>query len=190
VPADGDTYATLVARALDGAVVDWGAMRHAYLKSAARRRDWVRPGAADERAALFAAMKRNDYAAVAGIARGILSHTFVDLDAHKALRQACEHLGDHRCAELHHAIEMGLLRSVVAGANGESCETGWRVVTVDEEYFVLRMIDLKLRKQSLKSVAGHQCDMMETIDEHGSSRTVYFQIDAVTEDEQRALGGR
>jgi hypothetical protein len=70
------------------------------------------------------------------------------------------------------------LRSITAGKDGKSAATAWSVVTVDEEYFILRMLDAKLTRQRLVSTGGHHYDVMQTVDaETNAGVTYYFNVD-------------
>ena len=97
-----------------------------------------RPVLQQLRGDLFAAVPTNDAEKIAAAARRILSVIYIDMDAQKLLRQACTILKDQACADRHHFVEFGLLKSIVTSGDGKSCETGWQAVSIDEEYFVLR----------------------------------------------------
>src|SRR5512143_1844650 len=106
------------------------------------------------------------------VAEQTLKHLYIDLDAQKGRYQSCQILGRPGCARLEE-IERGLLRSVVRGRDGKTCPTAWKVVSIPEEYFVLRMIDLRPNQQSLIT-DGNLCDKLDVVDELGTSRTIYF----------------
>jgi hypothetical protein len=171
-------FRDLRARAEAGEVVDFGALRLAWLHG---------PGAGPEdglrrdglRKEMFEAMKvGGDPKIVLAKARELIDISYVDLEAQKARRQACAILHEEPCAEHGHRIEMGMLKSIMQSGDGKSCATGWKVVTIHEEYFVMRMVDARLKRQSLLSEGGHHCDAM-LVDRDGHEQTMYFEVTEV-----------
>jgi hypothetical protein len=179
-PADA-TYDKLVQRAKAGdPTVNFAELRVAYVKSTSYRRN--RGEDADRlsalRKAMFEAADKRDAAAIIPICNAILDKNFIDLDAHKFLKHAHDDLGHRDLAEHHRVIELGLLKSITAGKDGRSAATAWSVVTVDEEYFVLRMLEVKLIEQRLVPIGAHNYDVMETGNTETNARvTYYFNID-------------
>lgn len=189
LPHDGDEYSALVARAAaHDETVDFHALRLAYLKSAARKRaglDDARKLYADMAVALHDPV---DAARIRTDAEQILSIDFTDMQAHKLLRQSCTLLHDDACAELHHFLEFGLLRSITATGDGKTCATGWEALQIKEEYFMLNMLDTTMVRQSLISDAGHACDAMAVKDDKGADQTWYFAIDRMMQAEAEDFG--
>jgi len=177
LPIDGDDYSRLVARADAGdQAVDFRALRLAWLDSAARKRS-AAANTRQLRGDLFAAVPTNDAEKIAAAARQVLSAIYIDMDAQKLLRQACTVLKDQACADRHHFVEFGLLKSIMMSGDGKSCETGWQAVSIDEEYFVLRIEDLKRDRQAL--ITGpHTCDRLDATDAKGNTHALFFNIDA------------
>ena len=174
-------------RAEAGEAVDFAALRLAWLHGPAMKRDNRFERLSTLREQMFAAMKKGgDPKIVLAKAREILDISYVDLDAHKARRQACAILHEEPCAERGHAIEMGLLKSVVQSGNGRTCATGWRVVTIDEEYFILRMLEARFKQQTLVSEGTYQCDAM-LVDRDGREQTIYFEVTEVLDAEARGF---
>jgi hypothetical protein len=185
-PNDRDEYANLVRKAESGEAVDFLALRRAYPKSAA----FLRAGPAADRLGawreqMFDAMRRGDAKAVRENARNILAVIYIDLDAQKALQQSCKALGDDACATHHHDVEFGLLGSIIASGDGKTCATGWKVVTVDEEYFILRMLDFELERQTGPGSEG-MCDTMAGT-RQGKPATYYFDVARVFEGYERSF---
>jgi hypothetical protein len=188
-PAGGDAYSRLVARAEAGDdKVDFLEMRMAYLDSPAfaQGRSAI-PQVHDLRTAMFAAMSSGDYKAVNARANETLGLVYIDLEAQKARYQSCAKLGDEACAARGKRIELSLLKSVVSPGNGLSCARAWKVVRIDEEYFVLRMLDMKLTRQSLVQDGGRICDKMEVTDETGKPSTYYFDVGDMLKAEEALL---
>jgi hypothetical protein len=182
----------MVARAEAGdETVDFLALRLAYLESPEYARGRAASGkVAELREAMFKAMSAKDVPTVRAKAAETLKLIYVDLEAQKARYQSCEYLHDEVCAVRGKRVEMGLLKSLVSTGNGHSCATGWQVVTVDEEYFILHMLGLDLRKQSLVNEGGHECDKMDVTDEKKKRKTYYFDIGAMMTAQQKLLDAR
>jgi Domain of unknown function (DUF4919) len=179
--APPDRYEALVKEAEAGKPVDLLELRMAYLKSPVRAR--VAKRSKDLlawRTQMFAAMRGGTPQQVYDLAQKILDVLYIDLEAQKARRQACVKIKRPDC-DKQKAVALGLLSSVVQSGDSKTCATGWEVVSVDEEYFVLRMRGLTFVSQGLAQ-EGATCDAMDvTDDEDKSSRTVYFRIDKMLE---------
>jgi hypothetical protein len=188
-PAADDVYSQLVERAEAGDdKVDFLEMRMAYLQSPA----FLKGRAAvqrvrDLREAMFSAMSSGDNRAVNAKAEETLRLVYIDLEAQKARYQSCARLGDEACAAQGKRIEQGLLKSVVSLGNGRSCLTAWKVVRVDEEYFILRMLDMSVTHQSVVEEGGRVCDKMEVTDEAGDPAIYYFDIGDMLKAEEALL---
>ena len=178
LPHDGDDYSALVARAAAGdKSVDFRALRMTYLKSAARKRTG---NLFAKRKALFSAVEAHDDTAARDAAIAVLSADYTDLAGQKLLRQSCQNLGDSACAEQSHFVEFGLLTSITQSGDGKTCKTGWEVVSIAEEFFILAMQGASLREQALVQ----NCDRMDVVDGSGNPAVYYFRIDAEMEDEE------
>jgi len=66
----------------------------------------------------------------------------------------------------------------VNNGDGKSCENGWSVIQVSEEYFILKMLGVELNKQSIDNDGGI-CDRMEVVDENGEKLIYYFEVSNV-----------
>lgn len=181
LPDDGDMYSELVRRAhAQDESVDFRAMRFAYLESQAfQRANESSEDLAKLRKDMFAAVEVDDDQRVRRNSQEILSIEYINLDAQKFLKQSCKLMGDDACAARHRFVGLGLLRSIVSSGDGQSCDTAWEVVLVAEEYFVLRMIDTTLDKQSVVEENGHVCDKMLVLDKENNPRSYYFNIDKI-----------
>lgn len=186
-PGAPDEYQALVVKAEAGEAVDFYRLRMAYLASPAFQGEGVDPDVEALRDQMFQAMRAKANDRVFELAQQVIARWYLDLEAHKARRQACKLIGRPDC-EKYAAISLGLLRSVVQGRDGKSCETAWEVVSVAEEYFVIRMLDLTPKQQALIH-EGHTCDRLDTADPSGATKTVYFDITAMMAASERAMRG-
>lgn len=109
----------------------------------------------------------------------MLSIDYTSLIAHKILRQTYRIIGDSLNAKKYKTIQFGLLRSITDNGNGKSCETAWHVIQIEEEYFMLNMLDAKLLKQCICNKKGFY-DKLEVNTDEGN-KTYYFETSKVFE---------
>jgi hypothetical protein len=70
-----------------------------------------------------------------------------------------------------------LIDSIRSSGDGKSPATAWVVISVDEEYAVLRALGFKPSGQSLLRQNGHSYDVMKTKSDDGTEQTFYFNVD-------------
>ncbi len=187
LPKDGDEYSALAARAAaQDQGVDFRALRFAWLKSAAHKHQAT--SEIDLRGAIFAAVKAGDGQGVRAAAVKMISAIYVNLYGHKFLRQACAILHDDACAAQEHFVEFGLLLSILKSGDGKTCATGWEVVSVGEEYFIIGMMG-PCRANNPCSTASPAATSFRSPTRRARRKPIYFRIDAVLEDEMSMLGG-
>ena len=124
--------------------------------------------------AMYEAMHKKTYQDVVTITKEMLSIDYTSMLAHKILRQTYNILGDTVNRNKYHGIQFGLLKSIVNNGDGKTCATGWPVIQISEEYFILDMLDAKLTRQSIDNNGGF-CDKMEVTTDEGE-KTYYFEI--------------
>jgi hypothetical protein len=180
-------YQGLLADAKAGKPVDWGALRLAYADSAEFDLRGGRTDAA--RKAMFAAVNAGNDKGALIEAKAILDQDYVDIDAHVVADLADAALGDAAGAAREHDIVVGLLRSVRTG-DGSGPATAFTVITVGEEYAVMRALAVTVNGQALIQNAGHSYDVLDVTDAAGNSRRVYFLIDRIIAAEGAAVKPR
>ncbi len=170
-------YQTLLAEAKAGQQpIDWGALRLAYADSAEFD---VTGGRTDvPRKAMFEAINAGDNAAALAQAKIILAQDYVDIDAHLVADLADQKLGDAAAAQREHAIVAGLIGSIHTG-DGSSPAQAFTVITVGEEYAVMRAFAMNVTGQELMQSGGHTYDKLTAVDSDGKPRIFYFLIDRV-----------
>ncbi|WP_160366857.1 DUF4919 domain-containing protein [Sphingobacteruim zhuxiongii] len=114
------------------------------------------------------------------LAKQILSFDYTSLDAHKILRHCYQDQDDKDNFEKYLNIQLGLFQSIITSGDGRSCATGWKVIQVSEEYFVLHILKANKEKQSLVTEGG-LCDQLDVVMEDGTKRTFYFDVSKVFE---------
>ncbi|WP_420573275.1 DUF4919 domain-containing protein [Kordia sp.] len=123
-------------------------------------------------------MSESKYDSIIITTKKMLSIDYTSMTAHKILRQTYKILGDTVNAQKYKTIQFGLLMSIVKSGDGKSCATGWSVVQVSEEYFILRMLGVELNTQNIDNNGGI-CDRMEVVDKNGEKKVYYFEISNV-----------
>lgn len=128
---------------------------------------------------MYVQINQSNYPEIIKITKQMLSIDYTSMIAHKILRQTYKIIGDTIHAAKYKTIQFGLLNSIVKKGDGKTCETAWPVIQIEEEYFILEMLDAKLQKQSIDKMGG-LCDKMEVkID--GNAKTYFFETSKVFE---------
>ncbi|KOS06777.1 hypothetical protein AM493_12645 [Flavobacterium akiainvivens] len=178
-PATKDTYANYVKKLEEGNTdIDYTDFRHSFLASGEHNTSSAETMKLKQE--MYRAADEKQYPEVIKIGRKMLEIDYTNMYAHKYLQQSYKILGDEANFKKHHDIEFGLLRSVTGSGDGATCETGWHVIKVEEEYFVLEMMGVTIVKQSI-AAAGKACDKMDVKTEAGKNKTYYFEISRVLE---------
>ncbi len=106
----------------------------------------------------------------------------IDIDAHFLRAIALRNLGFVGEAEQHIQWYSSLLDTVLASGDGKSKATPYLVVSVPEEYAVLRALRFELRSQALED----SIDAALVVDEKGEESTLYFDLSAGVRRTQRS----
>jgi hypothetical protein len=110
----------------------------------------------------------------------VLEQKYVNIDAHFAAFVANREMGASDKAEFHQAVYRGLIDSIRNSGDGKSTATAWVVISVDEEYSMLRALGFRPGEQALLNEHGHSYDKMTVKSvEDGSVQTFYFNVDIV-----------
>lgn len=125
---------------------------------------------------MYRQMSKSAYDSIITTTRKMLSIDYTSMIAHKILRQTYKLVGDTINAKKYKTIQFGLLKSIVNTGDGKSCQSGWSVIQISEEYFILNMLGVELDNQS---IAGGICDRMEVVDKNREKKVYYFEISNV-----------
>ena len=167
-------YDALLEQAKKGeGAVDYKALRFAYFETPAYN---PLVGMIDYRALWTQVMQQN-WPEAAKQAEAVLAKNYVDANAHMVAFIAYREQGDTEKAKLHRRWADGLLDSIKAGGDGKSPDTAWHVISISEEYAVMRSMSLRAAGQSLANVNGHAYDVMKTVDPKNVEATYYFNVD-------------
>ena len=123
-------------------------------------------------------------------AEKFIEKNYVDANAHYVAYNSAKEIKDDAKAEFHKAVLLGLLNSIKNGNDGLSAKSPFKVITVDEEYTMLRFLGYKVMSQSLNHIDGHTFDVFTAADNKTNEKvTIYFNIDVVWAAETKLFGG-
>jgi hypothetical protein len=169
------SYAELLARVRRGQDVDFLALRNAYAQDPSydpygfRVASWV--------AEMYDAYNAGDCGTALARAQSILQLNFVHIDAHFASARCQERAGHEEAGRRSMALVRGLLGSVLKSGDGKTMETAFHVVTIAEEYSVLRAFRLVRQHQTLLRVNGRSYDRLDAKAQDGTMVSIYFNVD-------------
>lgn len=172
--AESFAYDALVTRLRAGdTLVDYTAARMAYAKTPQYKPYPVRW---EGNQAMFDALERQKYAELRRLSDSILSTNYVDPDAHLGAMAAAFILGDSARGHFHGAVFRGLIRSIGA-RSGRTLDSAIIVITLQEEYALLRFRGLERTTVATLQCGRSLCDQMEVIDRKSRTKsTLYFDI--------------
>ena len=171
-------YASLLTRLKSGDTsIDFARLRTSYVESPEHEAG-KHHNPDQTRKAAFAALAAKDFRAAAQLAGEILDVRFVDLDAHLVKYLAHSELGEQQLSKFHKLVYTKLLKSITASGDGQSIATAYHVISITEEYAVLRAFRMALIRQSLLRHEGHAYDYMEVRNlNNGAASALYFNVD-------------
>jgi hypothetical protein len=187
IPGFNDKYSNYVQQLEQGNTkIDYRDFRESFLES----NQFALKGPLYDslRGQVYLTMQGSDYKEIIRITKAMLSIDYTSLFAHKILQQTYKIIGDTLNRMKYHDIEMGLLLSITKSGDGKSCATGWHVTQIEEEYFILNIIEVDLQMQSLMSSQKNSCDKMDVKTPEGKEETYFFEINKVLEMENKMFG--
>ena len=184
IPGFNDKYSIYVKQLEEGITdINYVDFRDSYLKS---KQFGIKGSAYDSlKKQVYSEIKLKNYQEVIRLTKAMLSIDYTSFFAHKYLQQTYKILGDTINRNKYHDIEFGLLLSITKSGDGKTCETGWHVIQIEEEYFILNMLGAELQTQSLISSGKNMCDKMVIKNDKGEIMTYYFEINKVIEMENK-----
>ena len=125
-----------------------------------------------------AALAQKNYDQALQIAESVLAKNFVEINAHMTAQIAYQETGKTEKAEFHKFMVEGLLNSIKGSGDGKSPEKAFEVISVNEEYGLIRSLGLKPTSQALAENKGHSYDVITVIDPQTNKESqLYFNID-------------
>ena len=184
IPNFNDKYSEYVKQLESGKVdIDYVDFRNSFLESKQFSKKSTNYDSLKKQ--VYVEIKNKNYQGVINLTKAMLSIDYTSMFAHKYLQQTYKILGDTTNRNKYHDIEFGLLYSITKSGDGKTCETGWHVIQIEEEYFILNMIGADLQKQSISSSGKNNCDKMVVKTEDGETETYYFEANKVFEMESK-----
>ncbi len=187
IPAFADKYSDYVKQLEEGNLdIDYTDFRNSFLDS----KQFLEKGTNynDLRKKVNTAIQDRKYQEVVRLTKKMLEIDYTSMFAHKYLHQTYKILGDTINEKKYHDIQFGLLYSITRSGDGKTCETGWHVTQIEEEYFILSMIGARVKSQSLKTAAKNTCDRMDVKTEDGEDRSYFFEINKIFEQTSKLFG--
>jgi hypothetical protein len=169
-------YATLLAQLKSGKTdIDYARLRLSYVDSPEQKNA---KDTSDAEKAMTLALRNKDYPKAIAEADKVLAGEYVNLDAHFVEFVASQESANREQAEFHRTIFRGLLDSIRNSGDGKSTKTAWVIISVHEEYVLLRVLGYQPSQQSLSSENGHFYDVMKVKKaDDGTEQTFYFNTD-------------
>jgi hypothetical protein len=169
------SYESLLSQLKSGFTdIDYGQLRDAYAASAGY--DPYSHGGDDDKA-LAAALKADDCVNVISSANRLLDTNFTNISAHVYASTCARKLKDESSAQYHRKVAQGLLASIAHSGNGETPQSAYVVISVDEEYAFLATSGRRVTDHSHVQFGPHECDAMDVVDGSGVKETIYFNVD-------------
>jgi len=183
IPAFNDKYSKYVTQLESGELnIDYTDFRNSFLDSRQLRKKTMNYDSLKK--LVYTEIKNKNYQEVIKLTKAMLSIDYTSMFAHKYIQQTYKILGDTLNQEKYHDIEFGLLNSIIRSGDGKTCETGWHVTQIEEEYFILNVIGAQLQTQTTSSSGKNACDKMIVKTEEGEA-TYYFEANKVFEMERK-----
>ena len=175
---NGPKYEEYLAKLKSGDTnIDYRAMRIAFSQS-----DDASAFGSDRevRAVMNKALADKKYKNAIKSAEEILKDSYVNPYGHLVCAIAYGELKDTAKADFHKAVYLGLINSILNGADGKTPETAFVVITTEEEYAVMQALKFAVGGQSLQNKNGHTFDVLHGTDpQTGAKLDVWFNIDIV-----------
>jgi len=127
---------------------------------------------------LYNAVTQKNYVEALKIAQSVLAKNFVEVNAHMVAHLAYQETGNAERAQFHKFMADGLLNSIKASGDGRSMDTAFVVISINEEYGLLRSLGRRPIKQELVPNKDHRYDALTVIDlQTNQERVIYFNVD-------------
>ena len=125
-----------------------------------------------------AALAQKNFEEALKIADSVLAKNFVEINAHFTAQIANQELGNTERAQFHKFMFDGLLNSIKSNVDGKSVDTAYEVISINEEYGLIRSLGLRPIRQALVEDKGRRFDAITVVDpQTGKESVVYFNVD-------------
>jgi hypothetical protein len=184
-PAAASSYDEMVQKLKKGDLsVDFAELRMAYASTP----QYGPEEGSDEAKDMFGKLNAKNYMGALKIANAVLEKQYVNIDAHIVASDAYEVLHNDDAAKLHHDIVVGLVRSILDSGSGTSTSTAYKVISIAEEYAVMRVMGWRPGKQSYLHEGKRSYDEMEMLNmKDNTMMTRYFDVTLSDEHMEKSL---
>lgn len=124
-------------------------------------------------------IQKEDYDNIIKTMRAMLAIDYTSLFAHKYISQAYTMKNDKKNAEKHLKIEEGLLQSIIKSGDGTGCNSGWKVIQKEEQYFVVYMLGSTYKSEEMFESGNRRCNAISVTEKPGNSAIYYFDVSEV-----------
>lgn len=177
-PETTDPFAKMLSQLKGGDTkLDYKALRLASVDS--KSKEAGQPDD-DEYKKAVEAYNAKKYKAAIAAGEKALAEGYIGMDAHLLVALAYRESGNNEKSAFHEAVYLGLVNSVLTGADGKSAKTAYVVIHVAEEYALLRALQMKRGSQALRTADGHKFDVLTVTDARtNETKELWFNIDEV-----------
>ena len=175
-PDQPSEYASLLASLKTGNTdINYTRLRLSYMDSPEYK---AAKDVSNSEDAMTEALNKKDFLGALKYSEAVLESNYVNIDAHYVDFMANREMGAMDKAEFHRTVFRGLINSIRNSGDGKSPETAWVVISVHEEYVLLRVLGLKPSGQSVMQKDGHSYDIMKVKNVTDETvQTFYFNVD-------------
>lgn len=169
-----ESYEQLLAKVKNGGSADYKALRFAY----AKRPDVGNPDAfIKAQAAMLKAYNEKKFKDAIKVAEEIQKTTFVDMNSHVIAAMAYQGLGDAKKAKFHESIYLGLVNSILDGADGNTTKTAYVVISPAEELVLLNALELARGTREIVTEDGSSYSLHTALDKAANQPVkIYFRL--------------
>lgn len=110
-----------------------------------------------------------------------LRENYLDIDAHWAALTVANTLKDEKRSAHHLYMVKGILDSIVKSGDGRTEATAFVVISISEEYAMVRAFKLRSKGQAILRKDGHVFDVLTCVDpaKPETEAKMYFNTDAI-----------
>ncbi len=130
-----------------------------------------------ERSAMIQSFNNKQFDDALKQALSILKKNYFLLEPHYTCAIIYETKGDMDNFNKHMFFLKGMTDSIMKSGNGQSPDTAFKVISVDEEYFLLSTMGFRPIEQRTLNIEGHNYDELIIADQSGNKASIYFNVD-------------
>jgi hypothetical protein len=181
-----DDYAAMVAKLKKGDTkIDFHALRIAYSETSDANPYGAR---LETRRSMNVAVQQQRCGEAIKIADEILKTTYLSPDVHAALSACMRAAGEIGKADFHKGVYLGLINSILSQGDGRTPDSAYIVISIEEEYAVMRALGLSVWAQQQMRRGEHSFEVLSgSNDKAKQTSKVFFNIDIPAALERRRM---